>query len=68
MKTMCPPSYHHNNVMMSKCITCHKAIVVITRRVYCSGFLLVEGVSRVTGGVSPLPRKLASLIHVPSLL
>ena len=48
MKTMCPPSYHHNNVMMSKYMTYHNAIVLITGRVHCSGFLLVGGGSRVT--------------------
>ena len=43
MKTMCPPGYHHKGSvathvlrhMMYDCISCHKAIVVITRREYC---------------------------------
>ena len=38
MKTMCPPGYHHNSFVathVSKCISCHKAIVVITGRAHC---------------------------------
>ena len=44
MKTMCPPSYHHNGFMathvlrqirMPKCMSCHKAIVLITGRTHC---------------------------------
>ena len=43
MKTMCPPGYHHNGFMathalghmMPKCMSCHKAIVVITGRAHC---------------------------------
>ena len=43
MKIMCPPGYHHNGFvathalghMMPKCMSCHKAIVVITGRVHC---------------------------------
>ena len=31
MKTMCPPRYHH----VPKCMSCHKAIVVITGRAHC---------------------------------
>ena len=43
MKTMCPPSYHHNDFVATnalveytvpKSMSCHKAIVVITRRVH----------------------------------
>ena len=46
MKTMCPPGYHHNGFVAThalghrvhhvpKCMSCHKAIVVITRRAHC---------------------------------
>ena len=36
MKTMCPPGYHHNGfTTMPKCMSCHKAIVVITGRAHC---------------------------------
>ena len=45
MKTMCPPGYHHNGFMAThttstvhhvpKCMSCHKAIVVIAGRVHC---------------------------------
>ena len=40
MKTMCPPGYHRNGFVTNvhhvpKCMSCHKAIVVITGRVYC---------------------------------
>ena len=47
MATMCPVSYHHNCCVAThalghtwahyvlKCMSCHKAIVVITRRAYC---------------------------------
>ena len=43
MKTMCPPGYHHNGFvathalghMMPKCMSCHKAIVVINGRAHC---------------------------------
>ena len=46
MKTMCPPGYHHNGFVathalghmmyiMPKCMSCHKAIVVITERAHC---------------------------------
>ena len=43
MKTMCPPGYHHNGFvathalghMMPKCMSCHKAIVMITGRTHC---------------------------------
>ena len=43
MKTMCPPVYRHNGFvathalehMMPKCMSCHKAIVVITGRADC---------------------------------
>ena len=54
MKTMCPPSYHHNGFVAThalghmmygyimitvhhvpKCMSCHKAIVVITGRAHC---------------------------------
>ena len=43
MKTMCPPGYHHNGFaathalghMMYGCMSCHKAIVVITGRAHC---------------------------------
>ena len=34
MKTMCPPGYqtvHH----VSKCMSCHRAIVVVTGRAHC---------------------------------
>ena len=51
MKTMCPPSYHHNGFVtvslcvscaqlyptiyhVPKCMSCHKAIVVMTGRVH----------------------------------
>ena len=34
MKTMCPPSYHHHG-FVPKCMSCHKAIVVITGRAHC---------------------------------
>ena len=30
LKTMCPPGYH-----VPKCMSCHKAIVVITGRAHC---------------------------------
>ena len=32
MKTVCPPSYHHN---VPKCMSCHKTIVVITGKAHC---------------------------------
>ena len=43
MKTMCPPNYHHNGFvathalghMTPKCMSSHKAIVVITGRAHC---------------------------------
>ena len=49
MKTMCPPGYHHNGFVVThalghmmqtvhhvpKCMSCHKAIVVITGRAHC---------------------------------
>ena len=47
MKTMCPPGYHHNGFCgnsctwahdvhhVPKCMSCHKAIVVITGRAHC---------------------------------
>ena len=40
MKTMCPPSYYYNGFVATvhhvpKCISCHKAIVVITGRAHC---------------------------------
>ena len=50
MKTMCPPGYYHNGfvsthalghmmygytLLVTKCISCHKAIVVITGRAHC---------------------------------
>ena len=47
MKTMCPPAYHHNGFVAThalghmmygyvpKCMSCHKAIVVITGRAHC---------------------------------
>ena len=47
MKTMCPPGYHHNGLeathtlghmicpSMPKCMSCHKAIAVITGRAHC---------------------------------
>ena len=38
MKTMCPPGYHHNDFValdVPKCMSCQKAIVVITRRAHC---------------------------------
>ena len=49
MKTMCPPGYHHNGSLwqlmhlgtctsvhhVPKCMSCHKAIVVITGRAHC---------------------------------
>ena len=43
METMCPPSYHHNGFVAThtlghhvpKCMSCHKAIVVITGRAHC---------------------------------
>ena len=40
MKTMCPPGYHHNGFVatvhhLPKCMSCHKAIVVITGRAHC---------------------------------
>ena len=48
MKTMCPAGYHHNGFVAThalghihhvhhvpKCISCHKAIVVITGRAHC---------------------------------
>ena len=47
MKTMCPPSYHHNGFVAThalgpKCMSCHKAIVVITRRAHCfHGYIYV---------------------------
>ena len=43
MKTMCPPYYHHNGFMAThaltvhhvpKCMNCHKAIVMISRRAH----------------------------------
>ena len=48
MKTMCPPGYHHNGFVAThalghmfpsaqhvpKCMSCHKAIVVITGRAH----------------------------------
>ena len=37
MKTMCPPGYHHNGFVAvhgPKCMSCHKAIVVITGRAH----------------------------------
>ena len=51
MKTICPPGYHHNGFVpthalgdmmyihhinhMPRCMSCHKAIVVITGRAHC---------------------------------
>ena len=47
MKTTCPPGYHHNGFVathalehimyghVSKCMSCPKATVVITRRAHC---------------------------------
>ena len=41
MKTMSPPSYHHNGFVATHALghmmymSCHKAIVVITARVHC---------------------------------
>ena len=36
IESMCPPCYHHNDVHhVLKCMSCHKAIVVITGRAYC---------------------------------
>ena len=48
LKTMCPPGYHHNGFVAThalghmmyvhhvpKCMSCHKAIVVITGRAHC---------------------------------
>ena len=38
MKTMCHPGYHYNGFKLpqaAKCMSCHKAIVVITGRVHC---------------------------------
>ena len=47
MKTMCPPGYHHNGFVAThvpnhesvhhvpKCMSRHKAIVVITGRAHC---------------------------------
>ena len=47
MKTMCPPGYHHNGFVAThalghitihhvpKCMSCHKAIVVITGKAHC---------------------------------
>ena len=38
MKTMFPPGYHHNGLVAThvpKCMSCHKAIVVITGRTHC---------------------------------
>ena len=39
MKTMCPRGYHNGFVathaQVSKCMSCHKAIAVITRRAHC---------------------------------
>ena len=49
MKTMCPPGYPHNGfvathslrqmmygyIMCTKCMSCHKAIVVIAERAHC---------------------------------
>ena len=48
MKTMYPPGYHHNGFVAThalgfvatlhhvpKCMSCHKAIVVITGRAHC---------------------------------
>ena len=43
MKTMCPPGYHRNGFVATqrtvhhvpKCMSCHKAIVVITGRAHC---------------------------------
>ena len=40
MKTMSPPGYHHNGFVAThahvpKCMSCHKAIVVITGKAHC---------------------------------
>ena len=40
MKIMCPPGYHHNGFWTThalglECVSCHKAIVVITGRAHC---------------------------------
>ena len=39
MKTMCPPGHHNLFVAtvhhVPKCMSCHKAIVVITGRAHC---------------------------------
>ena len=51
MKTICPPGYHHNGFVVThalghdvrahnrkssaQCMSCHKAIVVITGRAHC---------------------------------
>ena len=40
MKTICPPGYHRNSFVATHalgqmCISCHKAIVLITERAHC---------------------------------
>ena len=37
MKIMCPPGYHQNGFVhhVPKCMSYHKAIVVITGRAHC---------------------------------
>ena len=47
MRTICPPVYHHNDFVAThalghmsvhhvpKCMSCHKAIAVITGRAHC---------------------------------
>ena len=59
MKAMCPPGYHHNGFVAThalghmiygclschktKCMRCHKAIVVITGRSHCfHGYIYIN--------------------------
>ena len=58
MKTMCPTSYHHNGFMathalghiqlMPKCISYHKAIVVITGRAHCFHDYIKKFIAHIT--------------------
>ena len=72
MKTMCPPGYHHQGFVAThalghmmhgwtvhnvpKCMSCHKAIVVITGRAHCFPDCIYAslGLIRKDGGLSTL--------------
>ena len=46
METICPPGFHHNGSVATlhhvpKCMSCHKAIVVITGRANCHDYMYI---------------------------